>query len=207
MQFLTELTGEIKNQIKSTISNLTEEFQKEKNEFMAKKAEIDQNETEEFWDKYTEDVKKRILELSNDSRNFLVNPPVDTEYQSDYATDLQKGIGVKAIMKVDEKLQSMRYQLVPTNFWRNYFYRVHMIVMESEDNVLFDNSSPKKEEPIVVMKSEDNNKIESSDWDKNLDNELEKLGLNLDDVEIEGSEDVELNLDDIDNELNKLTNK
>ncbi|RKP19685.1 hypothetical protein ROZALSC1DRAFT_28739 [Rozella allomycis CSF55] len=189
MQFLTELTGEIKNQIKSTISNLTEEFQKEKNEFMAKKAEIDQNETEEFWDKYTEDVKKRILELSNDSRNFLVNPP-----------------GEKAIMKVDEKLQSMRYQLVPTNFWRNYFYRVHMIVMESEDNVLFDNSSPKKEEPIVVMENEDNNKIESSDWDKNLDNELEKLGLNLDDVEIEGSEDVELNLDDIDNELDKLTN-
>ncbi|KAI7851114.1 hypothetical protein BDC45DRAFT_516469 [Circinella umbellata] len=75
---------------------------------------------------YEKEMKKRILALSKDQRNFLFSPPEDTSFQFDLKAYSQTA---KAVLQHDEELARMRFLLVPQQvqepiFWRNYFYRV-----------------------------------------------------------------------------------
>lgn len=75
------------------------------------------------------ELKTSILALSTDKRNFVVDPPEGTEFVFDMRESLAQAL---ALLKVDPKLESMRFDLVPKRikepiFWRNYFYRVSLL--------------------------------------------------------------------------------
>ncbi|CAK9296659.1 unnamed protein product [Gordionus sp. m RMFG-2023] len=74
-------------------------------------------------------LKKQILALSQDARNFLRNPPEGCDFQFDFH---QNAPYAMCMLNEDPKLSLMRFKLVPTKvkeeiFWRNYFYRVSLI--------------------------------------------------------------------------------
>ncbi|XP_063697022.1 synapse-associated protein of 47 kDa isoform X4 [Culicoides brevitarsis] len=75
-------------------------------------------------------IKEEILALSADRRNFVRAPPAGIEYEFNYDQSYPVAL---AIMNEDKQLEQMRFELVPKiiteeNFWRNYFYRVSLIV-------------------------------------------------------------------------------
>ncbi|KAJ3289692.1 Synapse-associated protein 1 [Borealophlyctis nickersoniae] len=97
-----------------------------------------------------EELKQQIVALSEDKRHFLMDPPEGTDFTFDmnayYSSAMVRFSSYrrfwyelpisrqpqKAVLKVDEKLQKLRYELVPKSikepiFWRNYFYRVHLL--------------------------------------------------------------------------------
>jgi len=74
-------------------------------------------------------IKKKILTLSLDSRNFLRDPPPATDFVFNYAEYVPMAL---AALDADPNLRKMRFELVPKQvkeerFWRNYFYRVSLI--------------------------------------------------------------------------------
>uniref|UniRef100_A0A914XF37 BSD domain-containing protein n=1 Tax=Plectus sambesii TaxID=2011161 RepID=A0A914XF37_9BILA len=83
------------------------------------------------WIGYQEEalMKKQILTLSLDSRNFLRDPPGGIQFNFDFE---QMNAVAMATLEEDPNLRKMRFQLVPKQvaeerFWRNYFYRVSLI--------------------------------------------------------------------------------
>eukprot|EP01102_Stenamoeba_stenopodia_P018638 TRINITY_DN6872_c0_g1_i1.p1 TRINITY_DN6872_c0_g1~~TRINITY_DN6872_c0_g1_i1.p1 ORF type:complete len:299 (+),score=89.03 TRINITY_DN6872_c0_g1_i1:181-1077(+) len=76
-----------------------------------------------------ENVRKQILSLPKNKRNFMENPPSDVTFDFNYEEYLPVCI---ASLKADPQLERMRFYLVPQyireqRFWRNYFYRVKII--------------------------------------------------------------------------------
>ncbi|RWS31281.1 synapse-associated protein 1-like protein [Leptotrombidium deliense] len=76
-----------------------------------------------------EEVKKQILSLSQDKRNFVRSPPSGVQFDFDMQQILPVAV---ALLKEDEALSKMRFEIVPKlvneeTFWRNYFYRVSLI--------------------------------------------------------------------------------
>ncbi|CAG8555738.1 2771_t:CDS:2 [Ambispora leptoticha] len=76
-----------------------------------------------------DELKKQILALSKDKRNFLINPPENTNFQFDLNVYYQTAM---AVLNADPNLNRMRFELVPSQvqeptFWRNYFYRISLI--------------------------------------------------------------------------------
>jgi len=76
-----------------------------------------------------EAMKAKILSLSVDKRTFVRAPPSGVTFDFDYSTVSAVAM---ALLKEDQQLQKMRYELVPKvvkedEFWRNYFYRVNLI--------------------------------------------------------------------------------
>ncbi|EJD75251.1 BSD domain-containing protein, variant [Loa loa] len=72
-------------------------------------------------------AKKHILSLSLDARNFIRDPPSETNF--DFA---QMQSLAAALLEDDPNLRKIRFQLVPKKlneerFWRNYFYRVSLV--------------------------------------------------------------------------------
>ncbi|XP_032596170.1 synapse-associated protein of 47 kDa isoform X7 [Drosophila grimshawi] len=79
-------------------------------------------------------IKEEILGLSQDRRNFVRAPPAGVDFEFNYDTAYPTAI---AIMAEDKALETMRFELVPKiiteeNFWRNYFYRVSLIIQAAE---------------------------------------------------------------------------
>eukprot|EP01116_Phalansterium_solitarium_P000204 TRINITY_DN10117_c0_g1_i1.p1 TRINITY_DN10117_c0_g1~~TRINITY_DN10117_c0_g1_i1.p1 ORF type:complete len:281 (-),score=66.20 TRINITY_DN10117_c0_g1_i1:261-1043(-) len=79
--------------------------------------------------KIAEDVKSQILGLTKSRRNFLNAPPDDVPFAFDYEANAALAV---ACLEADPALSNARFYLVPKNirepkFWRNYFYRVHVI--------------------------------------------------------------------------------
>ncbi|TPX42067.1 hypothetical protein SeLEV6574_g05781 [Synchytrium endobioticum] len=79
-------------------------------------------------------LKKHIMDLSKDPRNFLLPPPsagTDGDGQSVFDfTDYQSTAA--GALRYDANLATLRFELVPkliseTDFWKNYFYRVSLI--------------------------------------------------------------------------------
>ncbi|KAH7728463.1 BSD domain-containing protein [Aphelenchoides avenae] len=73
-------------------------------------------------------ARKHILALSADNRNFLEDPPMGKEAELEGISAL-----ASEIIKQDENLNKVRYELVPKQiseerFWRNYFYRVSLVL-------------------------------------------------------------------------------
>ncbi|VDM97010.1 unnamed protein product [Thelazia callipaeda] len=72
-------------------------------------------------------VKKHILALSLDSRNFTRDPPSETNFD---LTQVQS-VAIR-LLEEDPNLRKIRFQLVPKKlseerFWRNYFYRISLV--------------------------------------------------------------------------------
>lgn len=75
------------------------------------------------------DIREQVLTLSQDRRNFVRSPPSDADYQFDPQQCYPIAL---SLMKEDPNLGKMRFELVPKlvnedTFWRNYFYRVHLL--------------------------------------------------------------------------------
>uniref|UniRef100_A0A1B0BBV9 BSD domain-containing protein n=1 Tax=Glossina palpalis gambiensis TaxID=67801 RepID=A0A1B0BBV9_9MUSC len=79
-------------------------------------------------------IKEEILGLSQDRRNFVRAPPAGVDFDFNYDTAYPTAV---SIMAEDKALENMRFELVPKiiteeNFWRNYFYRVSLIIQAAE---------------------------------------------------------------------------
>lgn len=92
------------------------------------------------WVGYNEEeaMKKQILALSSDKRNFLRNPPSGVQYAFDFNVSSPVAM---VMLQEDSKLKEMRFELVPKQiteeaFWRNYFYRVSLIKQSAQLNTL-----------------------------------------------------------------------
>lgn len=57
-----------------------------------------------------EEVKKEIISLSQDKRNFVRNPPAGVEFDFNLQSALPIAL---AILKEDPNLAKMRYEIVP----------------------------------------------------------------------------------------------
>lgn len=116
-----------------------------------------------------ETLKEQCLNLSSDYSNFLRSPPVGNDFQFDY--ELSYPIA-NAMIKHDPRLEQVRYDLVPkqiseANFWRNYFYRIDLLVQAYGSK----NSSRKRQ---CEGTSESDTQDES--WLTELEVELEDYG-------------------------------
>jgi len=82
-----------------------------------------------------DELKTKILALSTDKRNFIRDPPAG---QKMFSFSFEEKFPVAlAILQEDDKLEKMRFELVPKTctedrFWGNYFYRVALIMQSSE---------------------------------------------------------------------------
>jgi len=80
--------------------------------------------------KIKEQVTLRILEIAKHQRNILDVPP---DVISIFPFRMEKYVEMaKQTLDKDPQLAKLRYAIVPkylteNNFWRNYFYRVHVI--------------------------------------------------------------------------------
>ncbi|CAO3645585.1 unnamed protein product [Mucor hiemalis] len=91
---------------------------------------------------YEKEMKRAIMEISEDERNFLIPPPEDTSFQFDLNAYSQTA---QAALKQDKKLSEMRFLLVPQQ--------------KQAENVLFDfkddDDSEVEEEDVVIVKKKD----------------------------------------------------
>merc|ERR1711936_396630 len=86
------------------------------------------------FNKEQEELKKKILSLSEDKRNVLRSPPTGVNFDFEYCTVASPAL---LLLEADSKLKQLRYELVPKvikedEFWRNYFYRVSLIKQSFE---------------------------------------------------------------------------
>jgi len=75
------------------------------------------------------EVKTQILNLTQSKRNFLNAPPDDVVFTFNFDTWLPLA---QVCLQTDPMLSKVRFYLVPKyirepQFWRNYFFRVHLI--------------------------------------------------------------------------------
>ncbi|XP_052239644.1 synapse-associated protein 1-like isoform X2 [Dreissena polymorpha] len=114
------------------------DFSKEQEQFVSEKKEKDKKSEAAVppWVGYNEEeaMKKQILALSQDKRNFLRNPPSGIQFQFDFDSVFPVAM---ATLQEDPNLQKMRFELVPKQikedmFWRNYFYRVSLIKQSTQ---------------------------------------------------------------------------
>ncbi|CAO1416344.1 unnamed protein product [Diamesa tonsa] len=111
-------------------------------------------------------IKEEILSLSADRRNFVRAPPAGIEFEFNYDASYATAL---ALMAEDSSLEKMRFDLVPKiiteeHFWRNYFYRVSLIIQAGDLGTLGtddafgkrdadeDVSSDKPKESTVLVK-------------------------------------------------------
>ncbi|XP_071149520.1 uncharacterized protein [Mytilus edulis] len=109
------------------------DFAKEQEKFATEKKEQGKRSKTAVppWVGYNEEetMKKQILALSTDKRNFVRNPPAGVQFQFDFDATFPVAM---ATSQEDPNLRKMRFELVPKQvkedvFWRNYFYRVSLI--------------------------------------------------------------------------------
>lgn len=112
------------------------EFNKEQEEFIKSKGNAHTDAGVAPWVGYEEEdeLRAKILSLSEDKRTFIRAPPSGVSFEFEYASFLPTAL---ALIKEDERIEKMRYDLVPKRvkeqeFWRNYFYRVSLIKQSFE---------------------------------------------------------------------------
>ncbi|XP_073831573.1 synapse-associated protein 47kD isoform X4 [Musca autumnalis] len=104
-------------------------------------------------------IKEEIMGLSQDRRNFVRAPPAGIDFEFNYDTAYPTA---QAIMEEDKNLETMRFELVPKiiteeNFWRNYFYRVSLIIQAAELGTLGEDgvAQASSGEDAIVSKSQE----------------------------------------------------
>ena len=124
---LTDFTGAVKS------TKLVSEFLDEEEKFKKKKNATESVQTNATppWYGYVEaeEMKTQILEISSSRRNLLREPPPGSTFQ--FSLDSFFGQAM-LMLSEDSRLKEIRFVLVPTkiseeSFWRNFFYRVHLV--------------------------------------------------------------------------------
>ena len=147
-----------------------------------------------------EDIRKRVLALSESSSTFLTAPPDSVSFEFEMTSNISRT--AQALLKIDENLQKARYELVrprrklgvhviEREFWRNYFYQVSLITDEIQDTEKDDGEETKsfQEEHFGLTSNAATTTTTSDDLSK-LTEELETtLKLNDDDLALTTEED------------------
>ncbi|XP_058979190.1 synapse-associated protein of 47 kDa isoform X3 [Musca domestica] len=115
-------------------------------------------------------IKEEIMGLSQDRRNFVRAPPAGIDFEFNYDTAYPTA---QAIMEEDKNLETMRFELVPKiiteeNFWRNYFYRVSLIIQAAELGTLGEDgvAQASSGEDVKVSKSQETTTATAGDGSK-----------------------------------------
>merc|ERR1719266_2778849 len=123
-----QLTSNYSKVLHETVSKapLIADFNQEQEEFIKSKGGKEQESAP--WSGYQgeEELREKILALSEDRRNFLRAPPQGVDFDFEYSAVAAHAV---VLLGEDTRLRDMRYELVPKKvkedeFWRNYFYRV-----------------------------------------------------------------------------------
>merc|ERR1712024_113444 len=160
-----------------------------------------------------EDLKAKILALSEDKRNVTRAPPTGVNFDFEYCTVVSPAA---LLLEADPRLKQLRYELVPKvikedEFWRNYFYRVSLIKQSFELSSMTDDSKKEIKKNTSAGPVDDdsiNNEGASNDHDDEFvsdlhqasskdiaeaDEAMKKLGLTKNDTEWEAELEGELN--------------
>jgi len=187
------------------------EFNQEQEEFIKNKGEKEMPTAP--WSGYQneDELKGKILALSEDKRNFLRAPPTGVNFDFEYSAVASHAV---VLLEADPRLQKMRYELVPKkvkedDFWRNYFYRVGLVKQSFELSNSMSNEVKKesKEAPKPVDDDSDNQASTTEHDDEfvsdlhqasskdlaEADEAMKKLGLSKNDSEWEAELEGELN--------------
>merc|ERR1719470_75966 len=168
------------------------EFNQEQEEFIKSKGEKEMPTAP--WSGYQneDELKDKILALSEDKRNFLRAPPTGVNFDFEYSAVASHAV---VLLAADPRLQKMRYELVPKKvkedeFWRNYFYRVGLVKQSFElsNSMSTDVKKEKKAAPKPVDDDSDNQTTSAEP-----DEAMKKLGLSKNDTEWEAELEGELN--------------
>ncbi|XP_012158182.1 synapse-associated protein of 47 kDa isoform X3 [Ceratitis capitata] len=134
--FLSSAINKAGAKIKETVKEnpILESFNKEKEAFIKSQGGADSGAAPWIGHANESKIKEEILGLAQDRRNFVRAPPAGVDFEFNYDTAYPTAI---AIMAEDKALETMRFELVPKiiteeNFWRNYFYRVSLIIQAAE---------------------------------------------------------------------------
>ncbi|XP_054738000.1 synapse-associated protein of 47 kDa isoform X4 [Anastrepha obliqua] len=134
--FLSSAINKAGAKIKETVKEnpILESFNKEQEAFIKSQGGQDSGAAPWIGHSNEAKIKEEILGLSQDRRNFVRAPPAGVDFDFNYDTAYPTAI---AIMAEDKALETMRFELVPKiiteeNFWRNYFYRVSLIIQAAE---------------------------------------------------------------------------
>ncbi|XP_044314551.1 synapse-associated protein of 47 kDa isoform X3 [Drosophila rhopaloa] len=134
--FLSSAISKAGSKIKETVKDNTilDSFNKEQEAFIKGQGGIGNGAAPWIGHANEAKIKEEILGLSQDRRNFVRAPPAGVDFEFSYDTAYPTAI---AIMAEDKALETMRFELVPKiiteeNFWRNYFYRVSLIIQAAE---------------------------------------------------------------------------
>ncbi|KAM8704195.1 hypothetical protein ACLKA7_008745 [Drosophila subpalustris] len=134
--FLSSAISKAGSKIKETVKDNTilDSFNKEQEAFMKGQGGAGNGAAPWIGHANESKIKEEILGLSQDRRNFVRAPPAGVDFEFSYDTAYPTAI---AIMAEDKALETMRFELVPKiiteeNFWRNYFYRVSLIIQAAE---------------------------------------------------------------------------
>lgn len=187
------------------------EFNQEQEEFIKSKGEKEMPTAP--WSGYQneDELKDKILALSEDKRNFLRAPPTGVNFDFEYSAVASHAV---VLLEADPRLQKMRYELVPKKvkedeFWRNYFYRVGLVKQSFElsNSMSTDVKKEKKAAPKPVDDDSDNQTTSAEHDDEfvsdlhqasskdlaEADEAMKKLGLSKNDTEWEAELEGELN--------------
>ncbi|XP_060645677.1 synapse-associated protein of 47 kDa isoform X2 [Drosophila nasuta] len=134
--FLSSAISKAGSKIKETVKDNTilDSFNKEQEAFIKGQGGAGNGAAPWIGHANESKIKEEILGLSQDRRNFVRAPPAGVDFEFSYDTAYPTAI---AIMAEDKALETMRFELVPKiiteeNFWRNYFYRVSLIIQAAE---------------------------------------------------------------------------
>ncbi|XP_036673379.3 synapse-associated protein of 47 kDa isoform X6 [Drosophila suzukii] len=134
--FLSSAISKAGSKIKETVKDNTilDSFNKEQEAFIKGQGGVGNGAAPWIGHANEAKIKEEILGLSQDRRNFVRAPPAGVDFEFSYDTAYPTAI---AIMAEDKALETMRFELVPKiiteeNFWRNYFYRVSLIIQAAE---------------------------------------------------------------------------
>ncbi|XP_043065099.1 synapse-associated protein of 47 kDa isoform X5 [Drosophila ficusphila] len=134
--FLSSAISKAGSKIKETVKDNTilDSFNKEQEAFIKGQGGVGNGAAPWIGHANESKIKEEILGLSQDRRNFVRAPPAGVDFEFSYDTAYPTAI---AIMAEDKALETMRFELVPKiiteeNFWRNYFYRVSLIIQAAE---------------------------------------------------------------------------
>jgi len=191
------------------------DFNKEQEDFIRTKS--DKELPSAPWAGYQNEneLRDKILALSDDKRNVLRAPPSGVNFDFEYSNVTSPAL---MLLEVDPKLKQLRYELVPKvikedEFWKNYFYRVSLIKQSFELSNSITEDSKKEKQTLKSNKPVDDDSINvggasNNDHDDEFvsdlhqasskdiaeaDEAMKKLGLTKNDTEWEAELEGELN--------------
>lgn len=122
------------------------------------------------------EARDRVLKLSMDDHTFTVPPPKEAQYSYDVA---EREPYAARMLDTDALLAAKRFKLVPKTvdeheFWRNYFYRVDMIL--SALGVPATGDSPAKKSEDAASSKQSMKQVAASEAThlKELEDEMRK---------------------------------